>query len=1021
MEQTRNDKGERDMKTVKLLGASAIAMALAAPAIAQDNSASDVTGGYDDNEIVVTAQRQSESLQEVPIAVSAFNAEALEKQQIENSSDLMLTLPNITFTKTSFTSSSFTIRGVGDLCVGVSCDQATGVHINNSPTPSTRLFETEFFDLERVEVLRGPQGTLFGRNATSGVLNLVTAKPRLGAFAAAGEAEYGNFEAIKVKGMVNVPIGDTLAVRAAGFYLKRDGYTKNLFDGKRLDDRNMFAVRGSLRWEPTENTTIDLMGYYFKEDDNRLRIQKQLCHRDPTGVLGCLPDYRAYEYPNANSQLSSTLPSVQLLRAQGGATLGAAFGPLGLVSLTGADVLAGQINPANNRVINTPFVPTYLAKEQQYQATLEHNFDTVTFELQGLYAKSAVDSRQDPAQNVPNRAIYAAGLARLQTYATTGIPGIAGSAAYFAPAAAALIPNGATGVLCTTVPDESNTGVFGGHSQCGLEAISNDRSSLSTRTISLESLFTTNFDGPINFLAGATYVDNKISENHYTLNSFGLDYAGAMLGALTSLGRTLSGTPTPPSYQGPTIFDSYTPDFRLKSYGVFGEAYFEPSEAIKLTLGLRYNNDKKSLRARNQLLNFLVPYGTTDAFASPYAAGFDADNLTPCTPTGTAVAGKYGSVPGCDAFQLRDAGFDSFTGRAVLDFKVSEDNLLYASYSRGYKSGGINPPLAVSLGGLQTTFKPEFVNAFEIGTKNKFGDGALTLNGSAFYYQYKGMQLSRIVNRTSINDNVDADIYGVEAEAILRPSRQMTINLGASYLKTKVTGDLLVQNPRDPSAGRDDVVILKDLSAAFNCVVAPSTAGNGAAARQLVTAFNGALGLPGPGAFPSESGIAATGAFSLCGSLASTIANPSAALRGLFGTPTGALPFSVTNVGLVQNIKGKELPQAPNFKWNVGVQYDLELPGGTSLVPRVDLIYIGDSYGNIFNGTINHIKGYAQINGQMQYNSADERWYARAFVQNLTDSSPITGLAVNDQSQGVGTNIFTLEPRRYGIAVGLKF
>ena len=136
----------------------------------------------------------------MPIAVSAFNAAALEKQQIDNSSDLMLTLPNITFTKTSFTGSSFTIRGVGDLCVGVSCDQATGVHLNGAPIPSTRLFETEFFDLERIEVLRGPQGTLFGRNATSGVVNLITAKPNLTGFTASGEAEYGNFDSIEGQG-----------------------------------------------------------------------------------------------------------------------------------------------------------------------------------------------------------------------------------------------------------------------------------------------------------------------------------------------------------------------------------------------------------------------------------------------------------------------------------------------------------------------------------------------------------------------------------------------------------------------------------------------------------------------------------------------------------------------------------------------------------------------------------------------------------------------------------------------------
>ena len=150
----------------------------------------------------MTAQRQNQSLQEVPIAVSAFDSEALEAQQIENASDLQLTLPNVSFTKSNFTSASFTIRGIGDLCVGVTCDSATAIHTNGSPLFGTRLFETEYFDLERVEVLRGPQGTLFG-----------TTLPRCGQcrdaartrhFCASGSWLW-HYNSIKAKGMVNVP------------------------------------------------------------------------------------------------------------------------------------------------------------------------------------------------------------------------------------------------------------------------------------------------------------------------------------------------------------------------------------------------------------------------------------------------------------------------------------------------------------------------------------------------------------------------------------------------------------------------------------------------------------------------------------------------------------------------------------------------------------------------------------------------------------------------------------------------
>ena len=191
------------MRVRASLLAGICASAISFPAFAQDATGDDLEDPrFSTNVIIVTAQRQNQSLQEVPIAVSAFDAAALEAQQIENASDLQLTLPNVSFTKSNFTASSFTIRGIGDLCVGVSCDSATAVHLNSAPLFATRLFETEYFDLERVEVLRGPQGTLFGRNATSGVVNVVTAKPELGSFGGAGEFEYGNYNSIKVKGSV---------------------------------------------------------------------------------------------------------------------------------------------------------------------------------------------------------------------------------------------------------------------------------------------------------------------------------------------------------------------------------------------------------------------------------------------------------------------------------------------------------------------------------------------------------------------------------------------------------------------------------------------------------------------------------------------------------------------------------------------------------------------------------------------------------------------------------------------------
>ncbi len=1010
----------------------------------------DRSGGID--EIIVTAQRQSQSLQDVPIAVSAFTAEALQKQQINNASDLQLSLPNITFTKSNFTGSSFTIRGIGDLCVGGTCDSATAIHSNDLPLFGTRLFETEYFDLERVEVLRGPQGTLFGRNATSGVINFITAKPDLKAFHVGVEGEYGNYNEYKAKGFVNVPITDTLGVRVAAFYLNRDGYTKNIYNGDKLDGRDEYAVRGSLRWKPTDNTTVDLMGYYFREKDNRLRIQKQLCQRDETvanggtgGVLGCLPGGRPYETTNANSTLTGVFGSRELfgiaaagLPAPLNALLPAVFAPLGLGSLYGPDAYAGSVNPSDPRKVSTDFTPTYFTDEIQATAKVDHDFGSVSLKVSGEYQRNKVDSQQDYNLSVQNRAILQPGINTLAAYAAglgpnLGIPGLLQSA--FAPAAAALIPQGPNGPLCASQSEETGTGVFGGHSFCSATPQDFDRSTAISRAYTGEAILSSHFDGRFNFLLGGIYNDIKVKNVDYYVNAFGLDYIAAVLGGLATvanrLGQAGAGlAPTYPAvYRASPFYRNNQSQYSLKSYGIFGEAYVDITDKLKFTAGVRYNNDKKTVSARTTL------YSDNTGVINPVTgATVNNDVLVPYGSTSITQALNYANLDfdpvlaGPQAFQTNKVGFSEVTGRAVLDYKITDDNLVYVSYSRGYKSGGINPPLS-PIFAVDTAFKPEFINSFEVGSKNTFLNGTLRLNATAFYYDYKGLQLSRIVARTSVNDNINAEVYGLEIDSIIEPVRALQINLGFSYLHTRVKGDKLLSNPRDPSGGRSDAVIVKDLQNASNCAVVPNVAGNAVGTNTLVGAINGSLGLQAPRAFQAGSGInGATGAFGICSIIQGAINVPSAGLRALFATPTGALPFSVLAEGVKVNVSGNQLPQAPNYKASAGIQYTFEFGNGMSLVPRYDITLTGTSYGSIFNGpgpgqtrAANRISSYTIQNAQIQLNGKDDKWFVRGYIQNIADAQPITGLYVTDQSSGLFTNVFTLEPRRYGIAGGVRF
>jgi outer membrane receptor protein involved in Fe transport len=649
-----------------------------------------------------------------------------------------------------------------------------------------------------------------------------------------------------------------------------------------------------------------------------------------------------------------------------------------LGSLYGPDGYSTNVNPANVRQVNTAFTPNYFAEEQQYMLRVAHDFGAVKVQATGMYQSNSVDSQVDYSLAILDRNLFAPGI--------NNLIGLAQALPQFQPTVDAILPNGANGQLCASQSEFTGTGAFGGFKTCSDVPLAFDRSNEERSTWTGELIVNSQFDGPFNFLLGGIYVDQTLPENSYFVNGFGIDYVAGVLGAATAVGNPALGN----IYLGTPFFRNNTDEYKLQSYGLFGEIYYNFSDTFKITAGLRYNNDKKSVRARSTLASFAVPVNATNAFDSPFVGAFDADPGT----------------PGNQLFQERNVSFSEFTGRVVLDWQVSDDSLLYASYSRGYKSGGINPPLQ-PIFAVPESFTPEFVNAFEIGSKNTFLDGALRANITAFYYQYKGLQLSRIVARTSVNDNVDATVYGLEGEFIIQPTRALAINLGASYLNTRVSQDKFLSNPRDPSGGRSDAVIIKDITNGSNCAVVPTGGGGAALTNGYVTAVNSALGLRAPTGFGPDSGInGATGAFGICGVLAGNAA---------------ASGVEVLAAGVESNLNGNQLPQAPEFKFSAGMQYTADFDNGMSLIPRVDLAHTGQSFGNIFNGVINRIESYTVINAQIQLNGKDDRWYLRGFVQNLANNSATTGLYVTDQSSGLFTNIFTLEPRRYGVAAGFRF
>jgi len=252
----------------KWLPVLASSVVFSLPAYAQDaGSANDSSGGYNANEIVVTALKRSESIQDVPAAITALSGETLTERGLNGAEALASQVPGLQFTEHA-TSTLFAIRGIVlDIVTGAG-EPSVASHIDGvyQPRPTSPLID--FSDVDRVEVLRGPQGTLYGRNATGGTINFVSAAPT-NSLAGAVTAGIGSFDGRLLRGFVSGPIaGDAVKARLAAAYDENDGFTKNLLTGGRLEGRERIYLHGALTLEPIDNLTIDLGAYYIDEDKN---------------------------------------------------------------------------------------------------------------------------------------------------------------------------------------------------------------------------------------------------------------------------------------------------------------------------------------------------------------------------------------------------------------------------------------------------------------------------------------------------------------------------------------------------------------------------------------------------------------------------------------------------------------------------------------------------------------------------------------------------------------------------------
>jgi iron complex outermembrane receptor protein len=276
-------------RAVMLTAASSLALLASQPAFAQDEPAAAVAPQQEEDEadIVVTAQLREQRLSEVPMAITAYNGRFLEELGLNDFEDVARFVPGFEVQNQSPNNPGFVMRGVTSDSGEAFTEPRVSVFQDGVSISKSRGSYVELFDVQRVEIVRGPQSTLYGRGALIGAVNIIQNRADPRAFAGFFEAGYGNFDYMSLEGMLNVPMGETAAFRVSGRYRNRDGFILNLLGGADFNSVDTGAIRGTLHWAPSERVTVDIFGNYQEDHPNGTSF-KSMSFRPTDPVTGAV-------------------------------------------------------------------------------------------------------------------------------------------------------------------------------------------------------------------------------------------------------------------------------------------------------------------------------------------------------------------------------------------------------------------------------------------------------------------------------------------------------------------------------------------------------------------------------------------------------------------------------------------------------------------------------------------------------------------------------------------------------------
>jgi iron complex outermembrane receptor protein len=691
-----------------------VGLAHAPLALAQDSGTAEEEAGTLD-QIIVTAQKREEVLQDVPVVVTALSEQMLEDNGVRDIKDLQQIVPGLTVTSTQSESlTTARIRGIGTVGDNAGLESSVGVVIDGVYRPRNGVGFGDLGELERIEVLKGPQGTLFGKNTSAGVINVVTKRP---SYQQSAEAELtvGNYGAVGVAGSYSDSFNDMAAFRFYAAKRKRDGYLDiRTGNGPRTEtedqNQNFHTFRGQLLLEPTDTLDILLTGDFTNRDES--------CCASTTIVRG---------------------PTAAIIDA--------------LAPDTG-------IAPVADPFARRAWANRSSAQDMKDQG-VSAQIDWETPWLNGATFTSVTASREWQSTNGIDF-----------DYSTADI-------------------------LHRNPQESDNFSRF--------------------KTFSQEFRLTGSTD-KLDWLVGAFYADENLRRNEgYRVGTAYEPYLSIAL--LSQINPALGASPTAALFLSQasgrpfgTVFAGHSAADRYeqesKTLGLFTNNTWHVTDALDLTLGLRYTREEKDLSSNYSNPNGGLGCGSMLTNPAQVVAALVARGLTVAQASAAApqVVG-FACLPwtnvrhnGRSTEQSRDE--KEWSGTVKAAYRFNEHAMAYFSAARGYKAGGFNLDRVQSNNGLSggttgivpvndTSFGGEFVDSFELGTKTTWLGGNLLLNATLFHQEYSDFQLNSFLGTSFVVRSIpEVTSQGLDAELLWQTGGWM-VQTGLTYADTKYGDDPL--------------------------------------------------------------------------------------------------------------------------------------------------------------------------------------------------------------------------------------